>query len=292
MTALSGERAPDLAGRQRDPGQVLTHPGWWLALAVLILNDRWLKGAAAGLGVPAWLPGKLSDFAGMIVAPLLLVALLRAGSRRARALCFAAVGGLFVASKLSAGVAATLVWLASLVGLSWKIVLDPSDLLGLSMLPLAWWLAERKAQPRQPRRAFRVVAVLVAVVACMGSAQRPLYWNTDAFVVNTTETSIDLRVSYYNGTLDCERIGAHAANALDRNAFSESISFALASEEVLPLRRLALLQAAGLVEQFQPWDDVGEDSDVAELPCDAVLLQGENMPDIIAWWGYPDVTVV
>ncbi len=292
MTALSGEKAPDSFHRKPDPARVLTHPAWWLALAVLIINDGWLKGAAAGLGVPAWLPGKLSDFAGMIVAPLLLAALLRANSRRARGLCFAVVGGLFAASKLSASVAAALVWLASLAGQPWRIVVDPTDLLALSMLPLAWWLASHQPAPRRPRPVLRAVAALVAVVACLGSARPPVYWNTDAFVVNTTESTIDVRVSFYEGTLDCEHLGDHAANAFDRKAFSEGISFALESEEVLPLRRLALLQAAGLIEQFQPWEQPTDDSSVAQLSCDAVLLQGENMPNIIAWWGAPEVTTI
>ncbi|RYZ01918.1 MAG: hypothetical protein EOO73_33665 [Myxococcales bacterium] len=58
------------------------------ALAVLLANDHWLKGA--GL-LPGWVTGKLSDCAGMVVAPLLAVALVGARGTRARLGCFAAV---------------------------------------------------------------------------------------------------------------------------------------------------------------------------------------------------------
>jgi hypothetical protein len=60
-----------------DPRAGLAHPAWWLALALLALNDHVLKGA--GL-LPAWLTGKLSDVAGLVVAPVLLAALLMLGA--------------------------------------------------------------------------------------------------------------------------------------------------------------------------------------------------------------------
>ena len=53
-------------GRLRTARTTLLHPVFWAALTILVLNDHLLKGA--GL-VPALLTGKLSDFAGLIVAP-------------------------------------------------------------------------------------------------------------------------------------------------------------------------------------------------------------------------------
>lgn len=44
---------------------LLLHPAFLVGLAVLILNDFWLKAA-----FPGWLTGKLSDFAGLLVFPL------------------------------------------------------------------------------------------------------------------------------------------------------------------------------------------------------------------------------
>jgi hypothetical protein len=44
-------------------------PGiWWVALGVLLINDHVLK--VVGV-LPGWLTGKLSDVAGLIVAPVL-----------------------------------------------------------------------------------------------------------------------------------------------------------------------------------------------------------------------------
>jgi hypothetical protein len=46
---------------------------WWAALALLIINDNLLKGHGV---VPGWLTGKLSDFAFLVVAPVVFAALL------------------------------------------------------------------------------------------------------------------------------------------------------------------------------------------------------------------------
>jgi hypothetical protein len=61
----------------QSPWVALGSPAFWVALAVLALNDHYLEGA--GL-VPGWLTGKLSDFAGLVVAPLGACAML--GARR------------------------------------------------------------------------------------------------------------------------------------------------------------------------------------------------------------------
>jgi hypothetical protein len=53
--------------------KVLLHPVALFALVVLVVNDHVLKAQFPGV-----ITGKLSDFAGMIVAPLVLVALVRA----------------------------------------------------------------------------------------------------------------------------------------------------------------------------------------------------------------------
>lgn len=44
---------------------LLLHPGFLIGLAVLILNDTWLKSAFPGL-----ITGKLSDFAGLLIFPM------------------------------------------------------------------------------------------------------------------------------------------------------------------------------------------------------------------------------
>jgi hypothetical protein len=54
-------------------GRALLHPVALVALVVLVLNDHLLKAL-----YPGFVTGKLSDFAGMIVAPLFMVAIIDA----------------------------------------------------------------------------------------------------------------------------------------------------------------------------------------------------------------------
>src|SRR4051812_25303572 len=70
---------------------------WWSGLVVLVVNDHLLKGAGV---LPGWVTGKLSDFAGLIVAPLLVVVLVRARTARARAAALAVVAAPFCAIKI------------------------------------------------------------------------------------------------------------------------------------------------------------------------------------------------
>ncbi|HJK94960.1 MAG TPA: hypothetical protein RMH85_04735 [Polyangiaceae bacterium LLY-WYZ-15_(1-7)] len=137
------------------------HPLWWVALIALALNDHLLKGSAA----PAALTGKLSDFAGLLVAPPLFAYLLaRAQVPRARPLGWAAVVGVFAGINLSPG-------FARLVegALGWQIWVDPTDLVALPMAALAWRLFAARSAPRSlaaPRRA----AIAFGALACIATS--------------------------------------------------------------------------------------------------------------------------
>lgn len=56
------------------PIEEFLHPRPLLALAILTINDHWLKGS--GL-LPGWLTGKLSDVTGLFFFPLLVTAIAR-----------------------------------------------------------------------------------------------------------------------------------------------------------------------------------------------------------------------
>src|SRR5581483_7864797 len=79
------------------PQRGVGHPLWLAALIVLLINDHFLKG---GNVIPGCVTGKLSDFAGLIVAPVLLATVVRARRTSARFACVAAVGVGFAAVKL------------------------------------------------------------------------------------------------------------------------------------------------------------------------------------------------
>jgi hypothetical protein len=124
-----------------------------LALIVLVVNDRVLKAE-----VPSWLTGKLSDIAGLAVAPLVLTAALdtfaygaaRLGApldwtlRRWKLVAaISATGVVFVAVKLWAPAAEALARMLARVFGQARIVADPTDLSTLPALLVAWWHGRR-----------------------------------------------------------------------------------------------------------------------------------------------------
>lgn len=122
------------------------------AMALLAINDHVLKGANL---LPAWLTGKLSDFAGLFFFPLLctalvdtLLALVRAPVdptlRMSKALVACGVTAIgFAATELSPAAAAAYAALVTGLGIPSRSTADPTDLLALLMLPCALAVARR-----------------------------------------------------------------------------------------------------------------------------------------------------
>lgn len=120
--------------------RVLVHPAWLAGLALLVTNDHALKGSGV---LPGWLTGKLSDVAGLFVAPLLLALLLRARTRTRLLLVHAAVGFGFAALELSPELTGAAEALYAALGVAWRQWSDPTDLLALAVLPAAYAFALR-----------------------------------------------------------------------------------------------------------------------------------------------------
>lgn len=143
----------DTATRPGLPFDEALAPVPLLCLVVLVINDRVLKAS-----VPSALTGKLSDLAGLAVAPLVLTAAIdtllyaaaRLGApvdwtlRRWKLLAaIAATAAVFIAVKLWSPASAALAdALASIFGQA-RIVTDPTDLLTLPALAVAWWHGRR-----------------------------------------------------------------------------------------------------------------------------------------------------
>lgn len=148
----------------------LTHPVTVVSTVVLLLNDHVLKGLW-----PGWFTGKLSDLSGLVMAPALLgfllaVAVPRLSPGVLRTVSVLAVGAGFAWVKtVAAGAAfASDVW--SVVNGPSVILRDPTDLLALPGVMVAWFVWER-ARRQQPiggdaaRRVRLAVVLPVAVIA-------------------------------------------------------------------------------------------------------------------------------
>jgi hypothetical protein len=149
------------------PVSAYTHPVSIGALTLLALNDHCLKGS--GL-LPPWVTGKLSDGAGMIFFPLLLVGLWNTGQwliRRYRRKGHAADGGtagyclthrqlivaitvtglLFTGLQLSSSVVNGYCYATSLVGIYSNVTRDITDLFALPALVVPYMIGRRLILP-------------------------------------------------------------------------------------------------------------------------------------------------
>lgn len=155
------------------PERALVHPVWWGSLALLAFNDHVLKGS--GL-LPEALTGKLSDVAGLVVAPLLFAALVRARSRRAMLACHVAVGAVFAAIQVSTVAADGWSAIMGLVGTPWVIVSDPTDLFTLPALMISWHVLVpvTRADAGWARMGAERVAAVIGLFFCVATSQQDI----------------------------------------------------------------------------------------------------------------------
>ena len=189
---------------------------FWVALFVLVLNDHVLKGSGT---LPAVVTGKLSDFAGLIVAPLLLCAVLSVRTDRGRgaALGFVALG--FAAVKLSPACAQDAGRMLTALGVPSRIWCDPTDLIAFAILPWAALLA-RRVHP-MPVRLSRSVAVAGAALACVAtSSDGPSEIEVRGpFLINWTRRSIEATVS--RRWTACDQPGSNS------EAFAQEVQYTI-----------------------------------------------------------------
>ena len=123
-----------------------------VALLVLLANDWLAKPSAI---VPGWLTGKLSDVAGLVAAPLVATAALDCALFliARRRVDFSLGRGRLAGALLACAAAfsAVKLWPAAAGGLAhiggaldWRVVSDPTDLVTLPALAVAWWVGRRE----------------------------------------------------------------------------------------------------------------------------------------------------
>ncbi|MEV0234754.1 hypothetical protein [Nonomuraea sp. NPDC050786] len=131
---------------------------------VLLVNDHLLKQAW-----PGFVTGKLSDVAGLVVAPALVALLFR---RRADLAATVLTGVLFtlVKSTETGAELASHAW--TLVAGPSRVLADPTDLLALPALALAWWVRHRSL--RAPSARWRLIVTMpLAVLAVTATSAAP-----------------------------------------------------------------------------------------------------------------------
>ena len=151
-------------------GEYLLHPAVAISIAVLVINDHWLKATA-----PSWWTGKLSDLAGMVFFPLIAAGLVDLGCHLgSRPLGLRARQRLVLGAIVATGIVFSSIqiwdWAGSLYqhglgAIQWPVhaivaalrghglaplgqvahTADPSDLIALPALLIPWWIARPRA---------------------------------------------------------------------------------------------------------------------------------------------------
>lgn len=169
----------------------LSHPLSIAALLILLLNDHWLKKVA-----PSWITGKLSDVAGLVFVPFMLLVVLafvlparyRKHERALAWLALFMVGGAFALIKTIPAARDVAVQIfESVFGWSIIIRIDPSDLLALPALWVAWRIWNQSAATAlTPSRSWPLL--VLSVVALVATS--PLYPNLGVYCLRQTGTDV------------------------------------------------------------------------------------------------------
>lgn len=266
------------------PARALLHPLWLASLAVLVLNDHVLKGASV---LPEALTGKLSDFAGLVVAPVLLAVVLGVRRRRGWVASHVAVGVGFTAIQLSASAAQQ--WSAAMaaVGFPWHITRDVTDLVALPALALSLVVlhgAMRRRVARPARRTAELVAAGTGLVCCAATSpppeppQRPDLF-TDVYVHNGGESPLVVRMRGLSERidLDCSAVAEDPGRLITEPLFGESRSFLLEPDQNFGLRANN--------EWDNGWDDTGGGLEGGfDGGCFAYLLDVDGLPPAVVFW--------
>lgn len=155
--------------------RAIRHPLSLFSIGLLLLNDHFLKTTS-----PSWFTGKLSDFAGLVFFPLLVVIglslpnrLLRLPPRQVLAIACGFTLIWFTLVKTDAWTNTfTETTLAHLLGQPVQIILDPTDLIALPILLLTWHVGievERETKPQPPGK-ISYIALGLATLATIATS--------------------------------------------------------------------------------------------------------------------------
>ena len=204
----------------------LSHPAWWAALALLIINDHVFKGAG---WLPGWLTGKVSDFAFLLVAPALVHSALPARARGGRAIAILAIAIPFFLGKVLPSCTHLLETAVRAVGVTWRLWTDPTDLIALAVLPITWTLLARRSSRRPSRDLLPRAAVTIGALACVATSA---IWNPQVrpFVRNGMKENAQVQVRWLLKYVACDTPLSEIARSLQQGDLSTPISIQLEAE--------------------------------------------------------------
>ncbi len=268
------------------PRRALLHPVWLGSLLALAVNDHVLKGATI---LPDFATGKLSDLAGMLVAPLLLAALIGVRSRRGWLAAHVAVGAVFAA--IQTPFAAEL-WTSAMgtLGVPWAVTPDVTDLAALPLLALsAWYFPQVMAAPvvDNARRSAELGVAGVGVALCAATSPPPpeivepdIF--ADVWLHNATEDALVVRIRPLKASVDadCDVLETDPGRLLSEPLFGDAISWTLEPSENLSVRRGVEGQG-----QDQWWGDTdGGFEDLPARECMVGLVDIDGVAPAIFFW--------
>ncbi len=247
-----------------DPIQSVVSPAWIFALGILIVNDHILKAALGNV-----FTGKLSDFAGLFLAPVLLAFIVGVKTKRGLQLSGLAVGIVFAAINTSSTAASF--WDRSLSLIyPYSTTVDPTDLIALIMIPMGiiWFGSSVEQVQRKNIYLGRVIA-FVGLCASLASTnpQDEEFVPMDSSVVSIYNQSNELHILRIRNldagiSLDCDVILKAPEKYLSANFFGEPTEWLLQSGQQIPIRVT---------------EEVGQ-------LCNAALVESETLPDVIVFW--------
>jgi len=148
-------------------------PLFLASLGLLVINDIYLK-----THFPGWLSGKLSDFTGLVVLPLLLFSIFP------RHVLSAAFGVALLFIWWKAPYSTGFIDLANKAGIGFSRVVDYTDLLALLMIPVAARFFRLHRTADKAITSGRTIVVIPGVViSCLAVAGTTLTPYTRAFLI-------------------------------------------------------------------------------------------------------------
>lgn len=140
---------------KKRPLFLLYDPAFLAALALLILNDSYLKFAFGGM-----VTGKLSDFAGLFAFPFLWSVIFFDHRRLVHALTLF----IFIFWKLPISTPA-IGWINAILGTTMARVVDYTDLVALISVPVSFWYINRRFKQLSGSSTNYAVAVAICVIS-------------------------------------------------------------------------------------------------------------------------------